>query len=80
MNTRAHKSSLLSGSSLRLYSWPAATIGLLLVKGALSVIAGPNIGIARFGTIVYFLVLLLGVVFAIRNAGQQTDGSLTSGR
>ena len=30
---------------------------------------------ARFGTIVYFVVLLLGGVFAIRNAIQRADGS-----
>ena len=75
MNIRAHKSSDPSGSSLRLYLWPAATIGLLIVKGTFSLVLGTNTGTARFGTIVYFVVLLLGGVFAIRNAVQQTDGS-----
>jgi hypothetical protein len=55
--------------------WPAVTIGVLIIKVVLSLGLGPNTGTARFGTIVYFVVLLLGGVFAIRNAVQQTDGS-----
>ena len=75
MNIRAHKSSDPSGSSLRPYLWPAATIGLLIIKGTLSLALGTNTLTARFGTIVYFVVLLLGGVFALRNAIPQTDGS-----
>ncbi len=75
MNIRAHKSSDSSGSSLRPYLWPAATIGLLIIKGTFSLVLGTNTLTARFGTIVYFVVLLLGGVFAIRNAIQRADGS-----
>jgi hypothetical protein len=75
MNIRAHKSSDPSGSSLRPYLWPAATIGLLIIKGTFSLVLGTNTLTARFGTIVYFVVLLLGGVFAIRNAIQRADGS-----
>ena len=75
MNTRAHKSFSPSEVKVRLYSWPAAFIGLLLVKGALSVTPNSGIGVVRFGTIVYFLLLLLGIVFAIRNAVGQHEGT-----
>jgi PAS domain S-box-containing protein len=75
MNIRAHKSFTPSEVRARLYSWPAAFIGLLVVKGALSVAPNPNTVTARFGTIVYFLLLVLGVVFAIRNAVGRHEGS-----
>jgi hypothetical protein len=75
MNIQAHKSSQPSGSSLRLYLWPAATIGLLIIKGTLTLVSGTNTLTARFGTTVYFVVLLSGGVFAIRNAVQRADGS-----
>ena len=75
MNIRAHKSFTLSELGIRLYSWPTAFVVLLVIKGALSLTQNANIGTAWFGMIVYFPVLLLGAVFAIRNAVKQTDGN-----
>jgi PAS domain S-box-containing protein len=74
MNIRAYKSFAPSQVRARLYSWPAAFIGLLVIKGALAVAVNPSTVTARFGTIVYFLLLVLGAVFAIRNAVGQHEG------
>jgi PAS domain S-box-containing protein len=75
MNIRAYKSLAPSEVRTRLYSWPAAFIGLLVIRGALSATASPSAGVARFGTVVYFLLLVLGGVFAIRKAIAQPEGS-----
>jgi PAS domain S-box-containing protein len=75
MNIRAYKSLAPSEVRTRLYSWPAAFIGLLVIKGALSVTTTPSAGAARFGTILYFLLLVLGGVFATRKAIAQPEGS-----
>src|SRR5277367_5120285 len=75
MNITAHKSPIASEHRIRLAAWPTVMIGLLVIKGVLSLTPNPGAGTARLGTIIYFLLLLLGGAFAIRNAVHQTDGN-----
>jgi PAS domain S-box-containing protein len=74
MNIKAYKSSSPSQPGIRFYAWPAALVGLVVIKGALSLNQSSNVVAVRFG-VVYFLVLLLGGVFALRQALQQAGGS-----
>lgn len=63
------------GIGLRLSSWPAALIGILVIKAVLSLAVKPGSFLVDYSGISYFLLLLLATSFAIRNATQETLGS-----
>jgi PAS domain S-box-containing protein len=62
------------GIGLRLSSWPAALIGILVIKAVLSLAVKPGSFLVDYSGISYFLLLLLATSFAIRNATQETLG------
>ena len=74
MNIKAYKSSSPSQPGIRLYAWPAAFVGLVVTKGVVSLTQSSNVVAAPFG-VVYFLLLLLGGAFALRQALQQAGSS-----
>jgi PAS domain S-box-containing protein len=74
MNIKAYKSSSHSQPGIRLYAWSAALVGLVVIKGVVSLTQSSNVVAVPFG-VVYFLLLLLGVVFALRQALQQAGSS-----
>ena len=63
------------GVRLRSLSWPIALIAVLVVRAAVSFAAKPGSTILSYGSISYFLLLLLAAGFAIRNGIQNTLGS-----
>ena len=63
------------GVRLRSLSWPAALIGILVVRSVVSFAAKPDSTLLSWGGISYFLLLLLATGFAIRNGIQNTLGS-----
>src|SRR5271163_1137122 len=62
------------GIGLRLSSWPAALIGILVIKAVLSLAVKPGSFLVDYSGISYFLLLLLATSFAIHNAKQETLG------
>jgi PAS domain S-box-containing protein len=63
------------GIGLRLSSWPAALIGILVIKAVLSLAVQPGSFLVDYSGISYFLLLVLATGFAVRNATQETLGS-----
>ena len=63
------------GVRLRSLSWPIALIAVLVFRAAVSFAAKPGSTILSYGSISYFLLLLLAAGFAIRNGIQNTLGS-----
>jgi PAS domain S-box-containing protein len=63
------------GVRLRSLSWPIALIAVLVVRAAVSFAAKPGSTILSYGSISYFLLLLLAAGFTIRNGIQNTLGS-----
>jgi PAS domain S-box-containing protein len=63
------------GVRLRSLSWPIALFAVLVVRAAVSYAANPGSTILSYGSISYFLLLLLAAGFAIRNGIQNTLGS-----
>jgi PAS domain S-box-containing protein len=63
------------GVRLRSLSWPIALIAVLVVRAAVSYAAKPGSTILSYGSISYFLLLLLVAGFTIRNGIQNTLGS-----
>jgi PAS domain S-box-containing protein len=63
------------GVRLRFPSWPAALIAILVVRAVVSFTAKPGSSLLSYGSISYFLLLLLATGFAIRNGIQNTLGS-----
>src|SRR5580704_3217852 len=67
--------SLNLGVRLRSLSWPMTLIAILLVRAAVSFAAKPGSTILSYGSISYFLLLLLATGLAIRNGIQNKLGS-----
>jgi len=63
------------GVRLRFPSWPAALIAILVVRAVVSFTTKPGDSLLSYGSISYFLLLLLATGFAIRNGIQNTLGS-----
>ncbi len=63
------------GVRLRSLSWPIALIAILVVRAVVPLAAKPGSTILSYGSISYFLLLLLAAGFAIRNGIQNTLGS-----
>jgi len=63
------------GVRLRSVYWPAALIAILVVRAVVSYAAKPGSHLLSYGSISYFLLLLLAAGFAIRNAIQNALGS-----
>jgi len=63
------------GVRLKSLSWPMALIAILLVRAGASFLAKPDSTLLSYGSISYFLLLLLATGFAIRNGLQNTLGS-----
>ena len=63
------------GVRLRLLSWPTALIAILAVRTVVSFAAKPGSTVLSYGSVSYFLLLLLATGFAIRNGIQNTLGS-----
>jgi PAS domain S-box-containing protein len=67
-------SSILT-TGLGVSSWPAALIGIVVIKAALSLAVKQGSFLASYSGISYFLLLVLAAGFAVRNAVQNTLGS-----
>jgi PAS domain S-box-containing protein len=63
------------GTKLRFASWPAALLGIVVIKAVLSLAVKPGSFLVSYSGISYFLLLLLATGFAIRNGTRQTLGS-----
>ena len=63
------------GIKLSFASWPAALIGIVVIKAVLSLAVKPGSFLVSYSGISYFLLLLLATGFAIRNGIRQTFGS-----
>jgi PAS domain S-box-containing protein len=63
------------GMGLRFASWPTALIGIVVIKGILSLAVQPGSVVLSYSGISYFLLLLLAAGFAIRNAADNKLGS-----
>ena len=63
------------GVRLRLLSWPTALIAILAVRTVVSFAAKPGSTVLSYGSVSYFILLLLATGFAIRNGIQNTLGS-----
>src|SRR5271169_4334405 len=63
------------GIGLRLSSWPAALIGILVIKAVLSLAVKPGSFLVDYSGISYFLLLLLATSFAIRNGIENRLGA-----
>jgi PAS domain S-box-containing protein len=63
------------GAGPRSSSWPVALIGLVVIKAVLSLALAPGSFLNSYSGISYFLLLLLGTSFAIRNGLQNTLGT-----
>ena len=63
------------GMGLRFSSWPAALIGIVILKAFLSLAIKPGSWVSAYSAISYFVLLLLATSFAIRNGVQNTLGS-----
>ena len=70
MNSRPH-----FGVEWQVRFWPTLLAGVLTIKAVLSVALSPTFILVAYGVVVYFLLLLLATVFALRNAAQRTLGS-----
>jgi len=55
-------------------SWPAALIGIAIIKTVLSLAVKPGPFVVSYSAISYLLLLLLGICFVIRNGIQDTLG------
>ncbi|MGC1415884.1 MAG: PAS domain S-box protein [Candidatus Acidiferrum sp.] len=62
------------GTKLRFASWPAALLGIVVIKAVLSLAVKPGSFLVSYSGISYFLLLLLATGFAIRNGTRQTLG------
>jgi PAS domain S-box-containing protein len=60
---------------IRALFWPTALIAILLVRALVSFIAKPNSPLLAYGSVSYFLLLLLAAGFVISNAIRNTLGS-----
>src|SRR5580704_6561025 len=63
------------GVRLRFPFWPAALIAILAVRAVVSFTAKPGSALLSYGSISYFLLLLLATDLAIRNGIQNTLGN-----
>ena len=66
--------SSILGTRLGVSSWPAALIGILVIKAVLSLAVKPGSFVVSYSGISYLLLLLLATFFAIRNGIQNTLG------
>src|SRR5215469_535404 len=64
----------LLGIRLGVPSWPAALIGMVVIKAVLSIAVKPGSFLVSYGGISYFLLLALAAGLAIRNAARNTLG------
>ena len=63
------------GVRLKFLSWSMALIAILLLRAVVSFAAKPDSALLSYGSVSYFLLLLLATGFAIRNGVQNTLGS-----
>lgn len=63
------------GAGLRFVSWSTALIGIVVIKGVLSLALKPGSFLVSYSGISYFLLLLLAISFAVRNVAQDTSGA-----
>src|SRR5208282_5721931 len=69
------RSSTNPGIGLRVFSWPTALIGIVVIQAILSLAVKPGSFFFSYSGISYFLLLLLATSFAVRNAKKSTLGS-----
>ena len=55
-------------------SWPAALIGIVVIKAVLSIAVKPGSAVVSYSGISYFLLLVLAMWFAMQNGIQNTMG------
>ena len=60
---------------LRFSSWLAVLVGIVVLEAFLSLAIKPGPGVAAYGSISYFLLLLLAAGFAVLNGVQNTLGA-----
>lgn len=68
------QSSAIFGMRLGASSWPAALIGIVVIKAVLSLAVKPGSFVVSYSGISYFLLLILATGFAIRNGIENTLG------
>ena len=59
----------------RFSAWPAVLLGVVLLKAILCLFLKPDSVVASYGSVPYFLLLLLATAFAIRNAIENTQSN-----
>src|SRR5215469_9302657 len=64
----------LLGIKLGVSSWPAALIGMVVIKAVLSLAVKPGSFVVSYSGISYFLLLVLAMCFSIRNAIRNVSG------
>jgi signal transduction histidine kinase len=69
------QSSSIFGMRLGVSSWPAALIGIVVIKAVLSLAVKPGSFVVSYSGISYLLLLVLASGFAIRNTIQNTLGA-----
>jgi len=67
--------SSILGKGLGVSPWPAALIGIVVIKAVLSLAVKPGSFLVSYSGISYFLLMVLAASFAIRNAVQSTLAS-----
>src|SRR5215469_271929 len=68
------KSASILGVRLGVSSWPAALIGIVMIKAVLSFAVKPGSFLVSYSGISYLVLLVLATCFAMRNAIQNTLG------
>jgi PAS domain S-box-containing protein len=57
------------------YSWPAVLIGIVITRAVISIAADPDSPLVAYGGISYLFLLLLALIFVVRNGIQNTLGN-----
>lgn len=66
--------SSILGMRLGVSTWPAALVGIVVIKAVLSIAVKPGSFVVSYSGISYFLLLVLATWFATQNAMQNTMG------
>jgi PAS domain S-box-containing protein len=61
-----------TGALPKLAAWPTVLIGIVVLKGVLALVVGPNSSLSSYYSVLYFLLLCLASALAARNAIQNT--------
>ena len=68
------KSSSILGMKVGVSSWPAALIGIVVIKAVLSLAVQPGSFLVSYSGISYFILLVLATCFATRNGIRNASG------